>query len=82
MTCLITCNGLTNAQYIKRVLDRSLINAYTCRVPKQLADGGCAYAVKVKENQLEEALQIIRKYNLSYRKIYRLEDSSCEEVGV
>ena len=82
MTCLITCSGLTNAQYIKRVLERSLIDAYTCRLPAHLAGGGCGYAVKIKEDKLQQALQIIRKYNLPYRNIYRLDDGSCEEVVV
>jgi hypothetical protein len=82
MTCLITCNGLTNAQYIKRILERSLINAYTCRLPAQLADRGCGYAVKLKQDKLQDALQILRKYNVPYRNIYRLDDDNCEEVSV
>lgn len=80
MICLIECNGMTNAQQIKKLLDRYLIRAYTCRLPRELTEGGCGYAVKVRKEQLKQALEIIRDSGLTYRRIYRVEDNTCEEV--
>lgn len=80
MTCLIECNGMTNAQQIKKLLERHLTKAFTCRLPRDLAEGGCAYAVKVKEEQLTRALEIIRDNGLKYRRVFHFEDNTCKEV--
>lgn len=80
MTCLIECNGMTNAQQIKKLLDRSLIKASTCRLPGELTERGCSYAVKVNPDQLMQALGIIRDRGFSYRRVFRIEGKTCEEV--
>ncbi len=70
MTCLIMCAGLTSAQRLTFVLERSGVGAYVVRPPQNLTSNGCSYAVTVKNRQLQDALKVMRENRLPIRKVF------------
>jgi hypothetical protein len=82
MSYLIVCSGLTGAQHVRSVLERSFINAYVVRPPLELTEGSCGYAVELKSGQLDRAVQILRESRLTFRKVYSKDGTMYTEVKV
>lgn len=67
---IIVCRSLTYAQRTVRTLERAGISAYLMRLPKNLSQEGCGYAVKIAERSLTAALQLLSKADMPPRKVF------------
>lgn len=80
---IIVCRSLTYAQRTVRTLERAGISAYLMRLPKNLSQEGCGYAVKIAERNLTMALQVLAKNYLSPRKVFLAgESGGYKEVAL
>jgi len=69
--CLMVCKSLTYAQRTLRVLERAGFFAVMVRLPRELRDGsGCGYCIKIRRNQLKQALTAIRGERLPDVRVY------------
>lgn len=78
--CLITFRSVTPAQRGESALRRAGISCTIHRTPKQLADQGCGYSLRLQQPELWQAVEILRKKGIAYRKTYCLKNGSLEEV--
>ena len=80
--CLITFRSVTPAQRGEGALRREGIQCALQRTPKQLADQGCGYSLRLSYRQLAQAIEILRKKGIAYRKTYCMTNGIPEEVGL
>ncbi|MBR1456039.1 MAG: DUF3343 domain-containing protein [Oscillospiraceae bacterium] len=78
---LITCRSLTQAQRTARLLEKHGINAAVTKIPQELSQRGCTYAVSLRR-KFEEAVTILRKNDLLNGKLYVRSGESYTEVTV
>ena len=67
---LILCRSLTYAQRTAGVLERSGIKGRVARLPRSIAGEGCGYCVKVTEENLRNALRVLREEGIGPRQVY------------
>lgn len=79
MQYLIMSRSLTNAQRSAALLERKGITAHVVKAPRELAAGGCGYAISLT-NSLGPAVSILNQNNMKMGKKYVLTDSGYEEV--
>lgn len=81
MFYLIVCRGLTQAQRTATVLERSGVNARIARTPRQVAEQGCSYSVKIAHKSLNTALAALRRAGLSPTRVFLIaSDGSYREA--
>ena len=81
-TCLITFRSVTPAQRGETLLRREGITCTIQRTPKQLADQGCGYSVRVRYHQLQQATELLRQKGIAYRKTYCMKNGIPEELSL
>ena len=80
---LIVCRSLTYAQRTSVVLEREGISSSVLRVPAQLSDKGCGYAVKIPHKRLTDALSALKGANLPPNRVFNaLGNGSYREVSL
>ena len=67
---LIACRSLTYAQRAARTLERNGITAAVIRMPRELSEASCAYAVRVSERKLAAAQQALLAANVPFGAIH------------
>lgn len=73
--------SVTAGQRAKALLDASGLPCQLRRSPRQLSPAGCAYAMTVREADLDRALRFVRGGNMKAEAIYlRRPDGSFERV--
>ena len=78
---LITFRSITPAQRGQRILQAAGIGCTLQRTPKLLAQQGCGYCLRLREEMLDEALRQLRDGSIQFRKIYlQHPEGSVEEV--
>ena len=78
--CLITFRSVTPAQRGENALRKEGIPCALQRTPKQLADQGCGYSIRVRHSHLQTATELFRQKGIVYRKTYCLKNGIPEEV--
>lgn len=82
-TYLITFRSITLAQRAQETLESGGRLCRLRRTPRWMEQRGCGYAVEVKLAGLDQAVEILGREGISYRKAYVLtQDGSMEEVMV
>lgn len=77
---LITFRSVTFAQRGERVLRSRGIPCAMQRTPKKLTERGCGYCLRLRGMDALQAVEILRREQLSYEKVYAVsEDGSTEE---
>ena len=76
---LIMCHSLTHAQRSARLLERQGISAAVTKAPQGLSNRGCAYAVSLHK-RFDEAVRILRKYDMLTGKLYTRSGETYIEV--
>lgn len=83
MLCLITFRSVTPAQKGEAVLRRA---GYICnlqRTPRWMEAQGCGYSLRVRYEDVSSCVQLLRKGNISFRKVYlHKADGSTEEMDL
>ncbi|MBQ1372323.1 MAG: DUF3343 domain-containing protein [Oscillospiraceae bacterium] len=78
----LTLRSVTPGQKASSVLQRFGVRHQLLRAPRIIASGGCAYALVVREGDLNRVLSLLEQSNVAVQGIYlRLTDGSFERVG-
>lgn len=67
---LILCRSLTYAQRSARALERAGLTAHIMRCPKGISTEGCSHCVKIKNNALERAIDILVRAGLKPKHVF------------
>ena len=71
VSCLIVFRSLTQAQTAAAAFSRGGIGAALTRPPVSLSQGSCAYGLKIREEYLPAAVQILKKNGLAVIGVWR-----------
>lgn len=78
----IPCRSLTYAQRTAKVLERTGIPTYLSRTPKTIAREGCGHGVKIAEKNIQQALTVLKKVELTPPHLYHSDgDQTFQEVS-
>ena len=72
----ITFRSVTAAQMGERILRRNRIECTLQRTPRWMEQKGCGYCLKLRQGDLEPALQALREGGASYSKVYLRQDGA------
>ena len=82
-TLVITFRSVTPAQRADRVLRGVGLRCYLGRTPRWMEEQGCGYSLRVRCQDAVAAVELLRKNQISYRKLYlRRENGSVEEMAL
>ena len=82
MGCLIVFRSVTYAQNGSSHLSRNHITAVITRPPAGLAKGGCSYALKVRDQDLSRALDILTRAGVPWSSAFRKTNTGWQEVAL
>ena len=71
---LITFRSITFAQQAQHILRSYFLDCTLQRTPKELAERGCGYCLRVRESDAQNAVDRIRQHNISFGKVYAIRD--------
>ena len=76
---LITFRSVTFAQKALRLLQQLRIYATMQRTPRELSQRGCGYCLRLSENQVLQAVEILRQRGAEFGKVYAITHDGLEE---
>jgi len=79
---VMIARSVTYAQQMQSVLSANGIRSQYYRAPRELSDRGCAYAVRVPENQIATALAALKNARLAPVKIYLTQNNKYREAAL
>ncbi len=79
-TCFITFRSVTFGQRGQRLLESAGIHCVLQRTPRALEEQGCGYCLRLQEKDCTRAMVLLRANQVSFRKLYRQQGESLEEV--
>lgn len=77
--CLITFRSVTPAQRAEAVLRRIGVECNIQRTPKWMEEQGCGYSLRLQAAQLPLVLEMLRREEVPFKKVYRQKDKSWME---
>ena len=78
----ITFRSVTPAQRGQRILQQAGIEAALLRTPKWMEERGCGYCLRLRQEDTERALTLLRQGKLGFSKVYAGTDGGAEELKV
>lgn len=66
---LILCRSVTYAQRARHALERAGISGTIARIPMEISENGCGYAVRVAERELAAAQRVISRAGIKAGKV-------------
>lgn len=80
---LITFRSVTPAQRAESILQRAGFVCSVRRTPRWMEEQGCGYSVRVRYQDAQQCVQLLRENQVSFRKIYLMRDNgSAEEMAL
>ena len=79
---LIIARSVTYAQRMQKTLYRAGIRCQIFRAPRDLTDAGCAYAVRVRPEDLSAALPALHRESLDPVRIFVAQRGVYREVAL
>ena len=77
----VTFRSITYAQKGESVLRGAGIRCTLQRTPRWMEEQGCGYCLRLRMDQVNNALELLRQRQVPYRKVYlRMENGDLEEV--
>lgn len=70
----ITFRSVTHAQRGERILEERGIRCALQRTPRWMEEQGCGYCLRLREQELSRAGELLRKSRVSYRRAYRADE--------
>ena len=67
---MIMFRSITFAQRGQQALSAAGIRALLRRTPRQLEERGCGYGLLVEENRLQQAVDLLVRRSVEYKKVY------------
>lgn len=81
--CYITFRSVTLAQRGEGVLNRKGIKCYLQRTPRWMEERGCGYCLKLKQQDIPGAVEVLRQNQAAFSKVYRIrDDGQGEEMAL
>ena len=81
--CMITFRSVTPAQRGEGILRRAGFDCNIQRTPRWMEEQGCGYSLRLRHQDLEAALALLRDGQVPFRKVYlRRENGTMEELAV
>ena len=77
---MITFRSVTPAQRGENLLRKEGVACTLRRTPRELAEQGCGYSIRLNCGQLQQAAELLRQKGITYGKAYQLRDGHPEEV--
>lgn len=74
--------SVTYAQQMQSILSGRGIRCQIFRAPRELSDRGCAYAVRVPEDQIAPAAAVLRAAHLMPVRIYLTQNNGYREAAL
>ncbi|MBE6978388.1 MAG: DUF3343 domain-containing protein [Ruminococcaceae bacterium] len=81
-TEFITFRSVTPAQRGQRVLQRAGVDTLIQRTPRWMAEKGCGYCLRLRPEELIRAVDLLRRENVPFSKVYATVGGSLEERQV
>lgn len=79
-TDCITFRSVTPAQRGQRALQKAGIHSMLQRTPRWMEERGCGYCLRLDREDLEQAVAVLRREQVSFSKIYIMVDEKPEEM--
>lgn len=76
----ITFRSITPAQQAQRVLHRGGVEAMLSRTPRYMEQRGCGYCLRLRQEDRERALMLLRRAGVNFQKLYTEENGLAEEL--
>ena len=77
----ITFRSVTPAQRGESLLRKSGFRCVLQRTPRWMQDNGCGYCLRLGTDWIGEAVQLLERAGMNYRKVYLLRpEGNTEEV--
>lgn len=81
--CVITFRSVTPAQRGEGLLRRAGFMCSLQRTPRWMETQGCGYSIRVKCDQTQECIRLLRENRVAFRKVYlRKDDGTLEELAL
>ena len=81
--CFITFRSVTPAQRAERLLKHSGFFCNVRRTPRWMEVQGCGYGLQVHFADIKSCVQVLKKAELPYRKVYLLgENGAAKELSL
>lgn len=81
MNVLITFRSITYAQKAGSILEHGGIRASLMRAPLILSSEGCGYALRLRQNRLNDALTLLRASSMRFLRVWEeKEDGTYTEI--
>lgn len=78
-TEFITFRSVTPAQRGQRVLQKAGIDAALQRTPRFMEERGCGYCLRLSPADLHRAVELLRRENVAFSKVYATVGGNWEE---
>ena len=78
-TEFITFRSVTPAQRGQRVLQKAGIDAALQRTPRWMEERGCGYCLRLRPGDLVRAVELLRRENVAFSKVYGTVGGNLEE---
>ena len=66
----ITFRSVTLAQRGEGILRKAGIACQLLRTPRWMEEQGCGYCLRLRREEMDSVLEILRKGNVQFRKVY------------
>ena len=70
----ITFRSVTPAQRGEGILRKAGIGCQLLRTPRWMEEQGCGYCLRLHREEIDSILEILRKGNVQFRKVYYQQD--------
>ena len=78
-TEFITFRSVTPAQRGQRVLQKAGVDVILQRTPRFMEERGCGYCLRLCPGDLHRAVELLRRENVAFSKVYATVGGNLEE---
>ena len=78
-TEFITFRSVTPAQRGQRVLQKAGVDVILQRTPRFMEERGCGYCLRLRPGDLHRAVELLRRENVAFSKVYTTVGGNLEE---
>ena len=78
--CMITFRSVMPAQQGQALMRRAGVSCDLRRTPRRMEQQGCGYSLHVNCGQIHNAVALLDREGVAYRKIYRITNTGMEEM--
>ena len=69
--CYITFRSITYGQQAERLMQKNKVQTVLLRTPGWMEKKGCGYCLRLRNQDVEEAVRLLRENGVDFRRVYR-----------